>query len=93
MRILLAALLAAVAMFVWEFAAHMCTPLGEVGISYLPNESTVSTALASSIGHQCGLYAFPTVGLTKESSGGSPLCGTRPLACVNCSPAAAALWR
>ena len=72
---------------------NMFTPLREAGISYLLNESAVSAVLASSIGHRCGLYAFPTGGLTKESSGGSPLCGTRPLACVNCSPAAAALWR
>lgn len=69
MRILLAALLGAVAMFVWEFAAHMFTPLGEAGISYLPNESTVSAALASAVGNQRGLYAFPTGGLTKQSSG------------------------
>ncbi|HEV3410182.1 MAG TPA: hypothetical protein VG095_07800, partial [Chthoniobacterales bacterium] len=69
MKLLLAALLGAVAMFVWEFVAHMFTPLGEAGIGYLPNESTVSTALASSIGHQRGLYIFPTGGLTKESSG------------------------
>ena len=69
MRIVLAALLGAVAMFIWEFAAHMFTPLGEAGISYLPNESTVSPALASSIGDRKGLYMFPTGGLTKDSSG------------------------
>jgi hypothetical protein len=69
MRLLLAALLGAVAMFVWEAAAHMFTPLGEAGISYLPNEGTVSPALASAIGDRHGLYAFPTGGLTKESSG------------------------
>jgi hypothetical protein len=52
------ALLGAVAMFVWEAAAHMFTPLGKAGISYLPNESTVSAALTSSIGDRHGLYAF-----------------------------------
>ncbi|MBA2433005.1 MAG: hypothetical protein H0V56_12970 [Chthoniobacterales bacterium] len=69
MRLLLAALLGAVAMFTWEFVAHMFTPLGEAGISYLPNESTVSAALASAVGDRHGLYMFPTGGLTKESSG------------------------
>jgi hypothetical protein len=68
MRILLAALLGAVAMFTWEFVAHMFTPLGEAGISYLPNEGPVSAALASAIGDRHGLYMFPTGGLTKESS-------------------------
>ena len=68
MRIFVAALCGAVAMFVWEFAAHMFTPLGEAGISYLPNEGTVSPALASSIGDRRGHYMFPTGGVTKESS-------------------------
>ena len=69
MRLLLAALVGAMAMFGWEFAAHMFTPLGEAGVSYLPNESTVSPALTSSIGDRPGLYMFPTGGLTKESTG------------------------
>lgn len=47
----------------------MVTPLGEAGIAYLPNEDTVSTALASAIGDQRGFYYFPTGGLTKESTG------------------------
>ena len=68
MRLLLAALLGAVAMFMWEFVAHMFTPLGEAGISYLPNENTVSPALASAIGDQPGLYMYPTGGITKEST-------------------------
>ncbi|HSH39897.1 MAG TPA: hypothetical protein VK993_14070 [Chthoniobacterales bacterium] len=42
----------------------MFTPLEEAGISPLPNESTVSPPLASSIADQRNLYAFPTAGLT-----------------------------
>lgn len=68
MKILLAALLGAVAIFAWEFVAHMFTPLGEAGMGYLPNEDVVSTALTSAIGKEGGLYMFPTGGLTKESS-------------------------
>jgi hypothetical protein len=68
MKILLAALLGALAMFLWEFVAHMFTPLGEAGIGYLPNENVVSPALASAIGEQGGLYMYPTGGLTKDSS-------------------------
>ena len=69
MKLFLVALLGALAMFVWEAVAHMVTPLGEAGISYLPNEDTVSPALASAIGDQPGLYYFPTGGLTKGSKG------------------------
>jgi hypothetical protein len=69
MRILLAALVGAVAIFAWEFVAHMFTPLGEAGVSYLPNEATVSAALASGIGDRGGFYVYPTGGLTKDSSG------------------------
>lgn len=69
MRLLLAALVGAVAIFAWEFVAHMFTPLGEAGLSYLPSEEAVSTALGSGIGDRAGLYAFPSGGLTKESSG------------------------
>lgn len=68
MKILVAALLGAVALFAWEFVAHMFTPLAEAGLSYLPKESIVSPALTSAIGAQRGLYIFPTAGLTNESS-------------------------
>jgi hypothetical protein len=68
MRPLLAAFLAAVAIFVWLLIAHMFTPLGMAGMDYLPKEDAVSDALASSIGTAPGMYMFPTGGLTKESS-------------------------
>src|SRR3712207_1682321 len=68
MRTFLAALLGAVAIFVWFAVAHMFTPLGMAGIDYLPNEDPVSQALASSIGTAHGMYMFPTGGLTKQSS-------------------------
>lgn len=68
MKPLLAALLGAVAIFVWFAVAHMFTPLGMAGIDYLPNEAPVSDALASSIGPAPGMYMFPTGGLTKQSS-------------------------
>ena len=68
MRPLLAALLGALAIFVWLAVAHMFTPLGEAGLSYMPSEGPVSDALHSSIGAQPGMYMFPTGGLTKDSS-------------------------
>ena len=68
MRIVLAALLGAVAMFMWEFVAHAFTPLGTMGMGYLPKEDTISSALESAIGKERGLYMFPTGGLTKQST-------------------------
>ncbi|MBA2744394.1 MAG: hypothetical protein H0U43_08850 [Chthoniobacterales bacterium] len=68
MRTLLAALLGAVAIFVWLAVTHMFTPLGEAGLDYLPKEDAVSAALTSSIGAAPGMYMFPTGGLTKKSS-------------------------
>ena len=68
MKLLLAALLGAVAIFLWEFVAHMFTPLGEAGMDYLPSEETVSSSLQSAIGGKAGMYMFPTAGLTVNSS-------------------------
>lgn len=68
MKLFLAALLGALAMFLWEFAAHMFTPLGEAGLRYMPQPDAVSSALQSAIGDKAGMYMFPTGGLTDESS-------------------------
>ncbi|MFL6528385.1 MAG: hypothetical protein ACJ8IQ_09820 [Chthoniobacterales bacterium] len=68
MKLLLAALLAALAIFLWEFVAHMFTPLGEAGLSYMPKPSAVSSSMESAIGDKAGMYMFPTGGLTAKSS-------------------------
>lgn len=61
MRILIAGLLGAIAMFVWTSVAHMMTPLANVGFSPIPNEQPVLDAMHQSIGDQQGLYFFPWV--------------------------------
>jgi hypothetical protein len=63
MKILLAGFLGAVAMFIWTFIAHMALPLGEAGISEIPNESAVLSAMQNNIGDQTGLYFFPGLGV------------------------------
>lgn len=68
MKLLLAALLGAIAIFLWEFVAHMLTPLGEAGMDYMPSVETVSSSLQSAIGTKTGMYIFPTGGLTANSS-------------------------
>ena len=58
MKILLAGILGAMAMFLWTSIAHMALPLGEAGIGEIPNESAVLSTMQSSIGDQTGLYIF-----------------------------------
>jgi hypothetical protein len=59
-RILLAALAGAVAMFFWSFIAHMATPLATVGFSKMTNEQAVLQGMtADNVGTKTGLYIFP----------------------------------
>jgi len=60
-RILLAGVLAGLTMFVWAFVSHMLLPIGTMGISVLPNEAAVMSAMKASIGEP-GLYFFPYEG-------------------------------
>src|SRR5581483_3833945 len=62
-RVLLAAVLGTIGMFVWSFVAHMGLPLGELGVSEIPNEAPVLGAMQSSMGDQAGLYIFPGMGI------------------------------
>jgi hypothetical protein len=59
MKILLAGIFGGIAMFIWTSIAHLLLPLGEAGISEIPNESAVLGAMQSNIGDQTGLYIFP----------------------------------
>ena len=68
MKILLAGILGAIAMFIWTAIAHMALPLGEAGIGEIPNESAVLSTMQSSIGDQTGLYIFPGMGVGKNAS-------------------------
>lgn len=68
MRILLAGILGGIAMFIWTSIAHMALPLGEAGINEMPNESTVLSAMQSSMGDKTGLYIFPGLGVGKNAT-------------------------
>jgi hypothetical protein len=68
MKILLAGILGGIAMFIWTSIAHMFLPLGEAGISEIPNESAVLGAMQSNIGDQTGLYIFPGPGVGKNAT-------------------------
>lgn len=60
-RILIAGILAGLAMFAWEALAHMVGPLGTMGLSTMPNEGAVRTALAAQLGAADALYFFPAM--------------------------------
>jgi hypothetical protein len=68
MKILLAGILGAVAMFIWTSIAHMALPLGEAGISEIPNEQALLAAMQSNIAEKSGLYFFPGTGLGKNAT-------------------------
>jgi hypothetical protein len=63
MRIILTGVLGGIAMFIWTSIAHMALPLGEAGITEIPNEQVVLTAMQTNIGEKPGLYIFPGFGL------------------------------
>jgi hypothetical protein len=60
MRIILAGFAGGIVMFLWTSIAHMATPLAVIGISALPDEIPVTSAMADTITHD-GLYLFPRV--------------------------------
>src|SRR5262249_31426540 len=62
-RIILAAVLGSIAMFIWNAIAHMALHLGEAGIKELPNEEMVLATIKAGIGENSGLYMFPGMGL------------------------------
>jgi hypothetical protein len=59
MRIIIAGILGGVLMFIWSSVAHIALPLGQIGLSQIPNEAPVLTALHNSIGDKTGLFFFP----------------------------------
>jgi len=59
MRVLVAGLLGAVAMFVWSALAHMVTPLGMIGFQQLPNEAAAVEQIHKAGGESRGFYFFP----------------------------------
>jgi len=68
MRVLLAGILGGIVMFIWTSIAHMALPLGEAGISEIPNEAAVLEAMRTNIGDNTGLYIFPGLGVGKNAS-------------------------
>lgn len=60
-RVLLAAVLGGLALFIWGSVSHIALGLGSTGIKELPNEAAVLAALKGSIAEP-GFYFFPGLG-------------------------------
>jgi hypothetical protein len=67
-RILFAAVLGGIAMFIWSSIAHMALPLGQAGIKEMPNEQPVLSAMQAGLGQTSGLYMFPGMGVSSDAS-------------------------
>ena len=62
MRILLAALIGGVVMFIWGVAAHMALGLGDPGLRAPAHEDLVLGALHEGLGSEPGVYMLPWLG-------------------------------
>ena len=66
-KMVLAALLGGLVVFLWGALAHTVLPLGQAGLSTLPNEEKTLEALSQSV-PESGLYFFPGLDMSREHS-------------------------
>ena len=57
-RIFFAGILGGIVMFIWSFIAHDLLPLGELGVSEMPNQQTLRDSMTANL-TEPGLYHFP----------------------------------
>ncbi|HXQ10521.1 MAG TPA: hypothetical protein VN805_05920 [Caulobacteraceae bacterium] len=69
MRVLIAGILGAVAMYVWSTVAHL-SPLAMVGVHSIPGERILVAALQLSLGDKGGLYVYPSPSTADTSKTG-----------------------
>ncbi len=61
-RIVLAGVAGGLVMFIWMSLAHMALPLGRAGVSEIPGEAPVLSAMQSALGQRSGFYLVPAMG-------------------------------
>jgi hypothetical protein len=66
MRIAVAALLAAIVIFFWQFVAHMLLPIGQMGFRQPANEDVVLQAVSTGLTTP-GIYYLPSIEPSKMS--------------------------
>lgn len=64
-KLVVAALVGGLIVFAWGAIAHMATPLGMAGMSFLPDEGATIEGLRVSV-PKTGMYIFPTEGMTSK---------------------------
>lgn len=78
-RKILAGILGGLAFFAWASIAHVATGLGETGVSELPNEQAVVSALKTNV-NASGLYIFPGWGLGPNATHSQKMAAMKDLA-------------
>ena len=68
MRILIAGLLGAIAMFIWATIAHGLTTITSTGLKPMPNEAAVMQDLQQGLGNNRGLYFFPYAAAMRDNA-------------------------
>ena len=64
-RIILAAFLGGLIVFIWSAIAHIATPLGMAGLSMLPNEQPVTDSFRANVA-KSGMYFFPGIDMSHK---------------------------
>jgi hypothetical protein len=74
LRVLIAGLAGGIAMFLWSALAHAVLPLGEIGLTQIPNEAAARTALQAVMGSEPedGLYVFPWMAHDAKAAAPTP---------------------
>jgi hypothetical protein len=65
-KLAVAALVGGLIVFAWGAVAHMVTPLGMAGMSFLPDEGATIEGLRVSV-PKTGMYIFPTEGMDSKN--------------------------
>jgi hypothetical protein len=65
MRIIIAAIVGGIVMFMWGAVSHMLTPVGEMGLKTIANEEPVVMSLQANL-KEPGFYFVPGMDMSKE---------------------------
>ena len=67
MRLIIAAVLAGIVMFMWGYVSHEMLGLGDAGVKPMPNENAVETAMKANI-TEPGLYFMPGMEMSHSAT-------------------------
>ena len=67
MRLIIAAVLAGIVMFMWGAVSHMFLGIGDAGVKPMPNENAVSAAMKTNI-NEPGLYFMPGMEMSHRAT-------------------------